>query len=101
VAQFRFAWASFSSAVRDFFSDLLLTNDAVNRFASFIIDRRVTVWGWKFFEYNEKLLPHVDEKLLERIKSDFLWDFYLRNRDWYDDIPEPETPCQLQYVDKP
>ena len=58
--QARFSLTTGSKEVRDFFSDMLISNNKVNEFGQFLISSRVTVWGYRFFEQNEKL-----EKLIE------------------------------------
>ena len=100
LAQARFAFASEPTQVRNFFSDMLIMDDKVDDFGRFLIRSRVTVWGWKFFEYNTRLEKLISPLILERLVSDFDWDYYLKNRDWYD-IPEPDSPCRLEYADQP
>jgi hypothetical protein len=101
LAQARFALASGPGQVTAFFSDILVSNNRVDEFGQFLIRSRVTMWGYKFFEHNEKLEMLVDPAILERLKSDFEWDYYLMNRKWYRDIPRPNSLCRIQYADQP
>ncbi len=98
LAQCRWALASSPSAVTRAFRALLTANAETDEFGLFCIEHRITVWGYKFFENDEK---SISGEILERLRSDFEWDYYLRNAGWYEDIPKPKSCCRLKYVDKP
>src|SRR5436305_12202810 len=65
VAQEKFALAAWGGwQIKEFFSDMLASNDRVAEFGQFLIRSHATVWGHLFFGNNEKLKRLVDPSIL-------------------------------------